>query len=52
VEIFNILGKKVLEFDNVSTNSSYDVSSLPNGTYLVRTTKSAANTTVKKLTIQ
>jgi len=52
VEIFNILGKKVLEFINVSANSAYNVSSLPNGTYIVRIIGSNAHSTVKKLTIQ
>lgn len=36
VEVFNIVGRKVLEFNNSSSDDKHDVSSLPRGMYLVR----------------
>ncbi|HEX8268657.1 MAG TPA: T9SS type A sorting domain-containing protein [Flavobacterium sp.] len=48
VQIFNLLGQKVLSLYNVSPNDAIDVSAITSGTYLVRISNSAG-TSIEKL---
>lgn len=36
IKIFNLVGRKLKSFDNIQKNEQYDISTLPNGMYLVQ----------------
>ncbi len=49
IEIFDVLGKRILSQDNISINEQINVSNLVNGTYFIRIVKDNALTTKRFL---
>jgi len=47
IQVFDILGKKLMELNNISVDQEINVSSLQTGTYLVKITNGAAVSTEK-----